>query len=126
MADPENLNATGAWPICAGEMGIVGMGGATFPTAVKLSVPEGKKVDTLVINGAECEPYLSADHRLMLEKSEEIVQGIEIVRRAISISAVKIGIESNKPDAIEMMKKACDGHEGIEIVSTSCPLPAGR
>ena len=107
------------------EAGIVGMGGATFPTAVKLSVPEGKKVDTLVINGAECEPYLSADHRLMLEKSEEIVQGIEIVRRALSISAVKIGIESNKPDAIEMMKKACDGHEGIEIVSLPARYPQG-
>lgn len=124
VADPENLNAKELADLCR-EMGIVGMGGATFPTAVKLSVPEGKKVDTLVINGAECEPYLSADHRLMLEKSEEIVQGIEIVRRALSISAVKIGIESNKPDAIEMMKKACDGHEGIEIVSLPARYPQG-
>lgn len=124
VVDPENLNAKELADLCR-EMGIVGMGGATFPTAVKLSVPEGKKVDTLVINGAECEPYLSADHRLMLEKSEEIVQGIEIVRRALSISAVKIGIESNKPDAIEMMKKACDGHEGIEIVSLPARYPQG-
>ena len=122
--DPEKLNAKELADLCR-EMGIVGMGGATFPTAVKLSVPEGKKVDTLVINGAECEPYLSADHRLMLEKSEEIVQGIEIVRRALSISAVKIGIESNKPDAIETMKKACDGHEGIEIVSLPARYPQG-
>lgn len=122
--DPEKLNAKELADLCR-EMGIVGMGGATFPTAVKLSVPEGKKVDTLVINGAECEPYLSADHRLMLEKSEEIVQGIEIVRRAISISAVKIGIESNKPDAIETMKKACEGHEDIEIVSLPARYPQG-
>ena len=124
VADPEKLNTKELADLCR-EMGIVGMGGATFPTAVKLSVPEGKKVDTLVINGAECEPYLSADHRLMLEKSEEIVQGIEIVRRALSISAVKIGIESNKPDAIETMKKACDGHEGIEIVSLPARYPQG-
>jgi len=122
--DPEKLNAKELADLCR-EMGIVGMGGATFPTAVKLSVPEGKKVDTLVINGAECEPYLSADHRLMLEKSEEIVQGIEIVRRALSISAVKIGIESNKPDAIETMKKACEGHEDIEIVSLPARYPQG-
>ena len=122
--DPEKLNAKELADLCR-EMGIVGMGGATFPTAVKLSVPEGKKVDTLVINGAECEPYLSADHRLMLEESEEIVQGIEIVRRALSISAVKIGIESNKPDAIETMKKACEGHEDIEIVSLPARYPQG-
>lgn len=124
MAEPDKLTASELANLCR-EMGIVGMGGATFPTAVKLSVPEGKKVDTLVINGAECEPYLSADHRLMLEKAEEIVQGIEIVRQALSISAVKIGIESNKPDAIETMKKACAGHGGIEVLSLPARYPQG-
>ncbi len=124
VAEPDKLTALELANLCR-EMGIVGMGGATFPTAVKLSVPEGKKVDTLVINGAECEPYLSADHRLMLEKAEEIVQGIEIVRQALSISAVKIGIESNKPDAIETMKKACAGHGGIEVLSLPARYPQG-
>ena len=107
------------------EAGIVGMGGAGFPTHVKLSPKDPDKIEYVIANCAECEPYLSADHRLMLEKSEEIVLGIEIVRRALSISAVKIGIESNMPDAIEMMKKACDGHEGIEIVSLPARYPQG-
>lgn len=124
VAEPDKLTVSELASLCR-EMGIVGMGGATFPTAVKIFVPEGKKVDTLVINGAECEPYLSADHRLMLEKAEEIVQGIEIVRRALSISSVKIGIENNKPDAIETMKKACAGHGGIEVLSLPARYPQG-
>lgn len=124
VAEPEKLTARELAELCR-EMGVVGMGGATFPTAVKLTVPDGKKVDTLVINGAECEPYLSADHRLMLEKAEEIVQGIETVRRALSIPTVKIGIESNKPDAIETMKKACEDHEGMEILALQARYPQG-
>ncbi|HAL85560.1 MAG TPA: electron transport complex subunit RsxC, partial [Deferribacteraceae bacterium] len=74
--------------------GIVGLGGATFPSNVKLSPP--KKVDTLLLNGAECEPYLTCDHRLMLEKTEEIIKGADLIRRALNIENLIIGIEENK------------------------------
>ncbi|PLX86953.1 MAG: electron transport complex subunit RsxC [Desulfuromonas sp.] len=83
--------------------GIVGMGGATFPAHVKLSPPAEKKIDTLLINGVECEPFLTADHRLMLEESERILDGIDILRKVLGIKRAIIGIEANKPDAIEKL-----------------------
>ena len=85
------------------QMGIVGLGGATFPTHVKLSVPKGTTIDSFLINGVECEPYLCADHRLMLEKSEEIIKGIEIVARILKPERIVLGIEENKPDAVRAM-----------------------
>ena len=87
--------------------GIVGIGGAGFPTHVKLSPPPDAKVDTLILNGAECEPYLTTDHRLMLEHPEKVVEGARILLRILGIQDCRIGIESNKPDAIEAMKTAC-------------------
>ena len=81
------------------EAGIVGMGGATFPTHIKLNPP--KPVDTLIINGAECEPYLTGDYRLMIEKTAEILQGIELVARCLGVKEVYIAIEDNKPEAIK-------------------------
>lgn len=87
--------------------GIVGIGGAGFPTHVKLSPPPDAKVDTLILNGAECEPYLTTDHRLMLEHPEKVVEGAKILLRILGIQDCRIGIESNKPDAIEAMKTAC-------------------
>jgi electron transport complex protein RnfC len=86
--------------------GVVGIGGAGFPTHVKLSPPPEAKVDTLILNGAECEPYLTIDHRLMLEKPEEILEGTKIILSILGIKECHIGIEANKPDAIEVMKKA--------------------
>jgi electron transport complex protein RnfC len=86
--------------------GIVGIGGAGFPTHVKLSPPPGAKVDTLIINGAECEPYLTTDHRLMLEHSREIVEGAKIILTILGIGQCHIGIEANKLDAIEVLRKA--------------------
>ena len=86
-----------------GEAGIVGMGGAAFPTSVKLSIPQGKYVDTLIINGVECEPCLTADHRLMLEHAEKAVEGIGIVARILGVSNVYLVIEKNKEDAIWLM-----------------------
>ncbi len=97
----------------ARSMGIVGLGGATFPAAVKFNVPEGKVVDTLVLNGAECEPYLSADHRLMLENAEEIVKGARIIQNALGIKHVIVGIENNKMDAVEAMQNACKQYDGF-------------
>lgn len=107
------------------EMGVVGMGGATFPTGVKINTPEDKPIDTIVVNGAECEPYLSADHRLMVEKSKEIVKGIQLIKKAVNASRVIIGIEKNKPDAIEALKNASRGIEGFEVYGLKVHYPQG-
>lgn len=82
------------------EAGIVGLGGATFPSHVKLSVPKGKKADVLIINGVECEPYLTSDHRLMLEKADELMVGTLLLKKALGVEHALIGVENNKPDAI--------------------------
>jgi electron transport complex protein RnfC len=85
--------------------GIVGVGGAGFPTHIKLSPPPEAKVDTLVINGVECEPYLTTDHRLMLEHPEEIIEGVMIILTILGIRDCHIGIEANKMDAVELLRK---------------------
>jgi len=105
--------------------GIVGLGGATFPTHVKLSVPPGKKAEMIVINGVECEPYLTCDHRLMLEKGPEIIMGIRILMKALNVNKAIVGVENNKPDAIANLKKyAATCHE-IEICSLQVKYPQG-
>ena len=80
--------------------GVVGMGGAGFPTHVKINPPPGKTVHTLVVNGAECEPYLTSDHRMMLERTADVWEGIRILRKILGAQKVWICIEENKPDAI--------------------------
>lgn len=100
------------------EAGIVGMGGASFPSHIKLSPP--KPVDTLIINGAECEPYLTGDYRLMIEKTKEILQGIEIVARCLGVKEVYIAIEDNKPDAIERFR-AENSRFKIKVLKTQYP-----
>ena len=107
------------------EAGIVGMGGATFPSHVKLTVPEGKKAEFLIINGVECEPFLTADHRLMLEKGAEIIIGIELLKRALNVKTALIGIESNKPDAIQNLRLISQGYKGIEIYPLKVQYPQG-
>ena len=107
------------------EKGIVGLGGATFPSHVKLMVPKGKKAEVLIINGVECEPYLCADHRLMLEKCEEMLVGIRIQMKALGVGRAVIGIESNKPDAIEKVSAAVKAWPGIEVVSLKVKYPQG-
>jgi len=97
------------------EAGIVGLGGAAFPTHIKLSPPKDKPIDTLIINGCECEPYLTADHRLMLENTEGILKGAEILKRILNPKRVIIAIEDNKPDAIEKMEKSAKGFEVIKL-----------
>ena len=87
------------------EMGIVGQGGATFPTHVKLTLPKGKSCETFIINAVECEPYLTADHRIMLEKGDEILEGIRIIQKLLSPLKTVIGIEANKMDAVEHLQK---------------------
>jgi Na+-translocating ferredoxin:NAD+ oxidoreductase subunit C len=90
------------------DAGLVGMGGASFPTHVKLSPPKDKPIDVLVINGAECEPYLASDHRLMLEKSAQILEGASYLARALGVTNVIVGIEKNKSDAIGTMRKEAE------------------
>jgi len=104
--------------------GMVGMGGATFPTHVKLSPPEGKPIDTVILNGAECEPYLTADHRLMLEHPEPVVEGLEIISKVLGSKRKIIAIEENKPDALEKMRQACSGTE-TEVVQLPVKYPQG-
>ncbi|WNH08312.1 electron transport complex subunit RsxC [Thalassobellus suaedae] len=107
------------------DYGIVGLGGATFPSHVKLSVKEGNILDHLVINGVECEPYLTADHRLMLEKSEEIIVGIHILMTALKINKAIIGIENNKKDAINIFKKLTQNDPKIQVAALQVKYPQG-
>jgi electron transport complex protein RnfC len=107
------------------EAGIVGMGGATFPTHVKMIVPEGKKAECLIINGVECEPFLTSDHRLMLEKGAEVMVGTRILMTALGVNQGYIGIENNKPDAISLMQGLCNRFPGIEIVPLKVKYPQG-
>lgn len=100
------------------QAGVVGLGGATFPTAVKLTLPQETKADTLIINAVECEPYLTADHALMLRYPEEILTGITLAMKAMGVARAVIGIENNKPDAIERLKQHSATYPGIGI----CPL----
>src|SRR5690606_6065104 len=95
------------------DAGIVGLGGATFPTHVKLVPPKGMKADVLIINGVECEPYLTSDHRLMLEKTDEILVGTQILMKALRVEKAVIGIENNKPDAIDLITRKSKEYKGI-------------
>lgn len=107
------------------ESGIVGLGGATFPSHVKLTIPTGKKCDLLIINGVECEPYLTSDHRLMLERGEEILTGVTILMKALKVERAKIGIENNKPDAIDHLTKLATGFKGITVHALKVKYPQG-
>mgnify|MGYP002672748413 FL=1 len=105
--------------------GIVGLGGATFPCHVKLSPPPGCKAECVIINAVECEPYLTADHRLMLEHPEEILEGVEIIMKAVNVTKGYIGIENNKPDAIALMTEKAKSHPHIEVVPLQVKYPQG-
>lgn len=107
------------------EMGLVGMGGATFPLGVKLLPQPGKKIEVLLINGVECEPYLTADHRLMVERPEEILIGISILMKATGAAKAMIGIENNKPDAIKILSQAAQGFQGITVHPLQVKYPQG-
>jgi electron transport complex protein RnfC len=108
------------------EQGIVGLGGATFPTPIKFSIREGTEVEYFVANGVECEPFLTADHRLMLEKTDTVLTGIEIVRRVLSARRVLIGVEENKPDAVEALRAEIE-RRGLdfEVVVLKTKYPQG-
>ena len=105
--------------------GVVGMGGACFPTHVKLSPPPGVRAECVIINGVECEPYLTADHRLMLEKPDQILVGVELLMRAAKVNRAYIGIEANKADAIRLLTEKAASHPGIEVVPLQMKYPQG-
>lgn len=107
------------------ECGIVGLGGATFPTHVKMGFPAGKHCDILIINGVECEPYLTSDHRLMVEKSEEVLTGVAALMKALGVQKAVIGIEGNKPDAIEKLTGLAAGFSGITVQPLKVKYPQG-
>ncbi len=105
--------------------GLVGMGGATFPTYVKLMPPPGNTAEFLIINGVECEPYLTSDHRLMLEKGKEVVIGTQLLMKALKVKKAIIGIENNKPDAIKLMSDLVKDKEGISVQALKVQYPQG-
>lgn len=107
------------------EAGIVGLGGATFPTHVKLVPPKGMKAELLLINGVECEPFLTSDHRLMLEKADEILVGTRLLMKALNVEKAVIGIENNKPDAIRLLSEKSKNVEGISVVALKVKYPQG-
>lgn len=121
---PETLSAQELVDIVR-NAGIVGLGGATFPTSVKMTIGEGKKLEKLVINGAECEPYLTADHRLMVEHAPEIIDGLRIIMQALNVAETIVGIENNKPDAIAALTVACEPGDGITIKPLPVRYPQG-
>ncbi len=105
--------------------GIVGMGGAAFPAHVKLSVPDGVRIRHLLVNGAECEPYLTTDHRLMLERPEAVLEGAEIMRQKLGAEETVIGVEMNKPDAIEVLRRHVTPEAPVRIVPLKVKYPQG-
>lgn len=107
------------------EAGIVGLGGAAFPTHVKLSPPEGKRIDTVILNGAECEPYLTADHRLMLEYPQEIIEGLKVIMGVVGAECGLIGIERNKLDAIAILREKVLAEDAIEVSELKVKYPQG-
>lgn len=110
---------------CVKAAGIVGMGGAGFPTHVKLTVKEPEKIKYVIANGAECEPYITCDDQLMRTKGDEIVKGLEIILRLFPQAKGIIGIENNKPEAIAAMKEACKGHEKVSVMPLQTKYPQG-
>ena len=105
--------------------GIVGMGGAAFPAHVKLSVPDGVRIRHLLVNGAECEPYLTNDHRLMVERPEALLEGAEIVRQKLGAEEIVIGVEKNKPDAIDIIRRHIQPGQPVRVEALEVKYPQG-
>ncbi|WP_202708586.1 electron transport complex subunit RsxC [Sporosalibacterium faouarense] len=124
MGDINNLTSKEIIEIIR-EAGITGMGGATFPTHVKLSPPPEKKIDTVILNGAECEPYLTSDHRLMVEHPQKVVFGLKAIMKAVNVNKGIIGIEDNKPDAIKNIKKIIANEPSIQDAVLKTKYPQG-
>ena len=107
------------------KIGMVGLGGAAFPSHVKLSVPEGSRVDTLMVNGCECEPYLTTDHRVMLEQTDDLIRGVKIALKAIGAERAIIGVEDNKLDAINALREKLSDDDPITVEAVKTKYPQG-
>lgn len=105
--------------------GVVGLGGAAFPTHVKLKVPAGKKIDTVIVNGCECEPYLTSDHRVMVEYPEAVLHGARVAMRAVGAPRAVVGVEDNKMDAVAALQKANGAARDIRIEAVAAKYPQG-
>ncbi len=117
---------TGTDPLALiAEAGIVGMGGAMFPTHIKLKPPPGKKVETIILNGVECEPYVTSDYRLMLEEADQVLAGLRIIMQATGVERAYIGIEANKQDIISLIREKLKSANGIEVVGLKTKYPQG-
>ncbi len=127
LRTPLEVSALGAKEIVdiVAQAGIVGLGGATFPTRVKLSPPPGSKADIVIINAVECEPFLTNDHALMMAHPDEIIQGVKLLMRAAGVDRAVIGIEANKPDAIALLSEKAAAVEGIEVMPLKVKYPQG-
>ena len=121
---PFNVTTKELFLEALGKSGMVGLGGAGFPTPMKLSV-DNSRVDTLVINGAECEPYITSDTRTMLDRADEICEGIEMICKFLQIEKVIIGIEKNKPECISSMRKATESMSYVEVMPLPSVYPQG-
>ncbi len=107
------------------EGGIVGLGGAAFPTHVKLSPPKDKPIDTIILNGCECEPYLTSDHRIMLERTEDCIYGLKIIMKAVDARSGYVAIEKNKPQAIALFRDKLKDEDGVGVISLKTKYPQG-
>jgi electron transport complex protein RnfC len=107
------------------EAGLVGLGGAAFPSHVKFRVPEDKRARFVVVNGCECEPYLTCDHRVMVERADEILRGLRIIMRQVGAERGYVGVERNKPDAVEELERAAGRDDAVEIISLEVKYPQG-
>ncbi len=124
LCDPDSLSPAEIITAIQ-QAGIVGLGGAGFPTHAKLTVPEGKQVDTVVVNGAECEPYLTTDHRVMIEHADDVMKGIPFVLRATGAQRAIIAVEANKPDAAESLRRAIPAGAPISVEVLAVKYPQG-
>lgn len=122
--DPERLSPEEIRRL-AKEAGLVGLGGAAFPTHIKLSPPPDKPIDTVIINGCECEPYLTCDHRLMVEETEAILDGLRAIMKAVGAARAWVAVEDNKPDAIARLQEAVRGRDGVAVAVLPSRYPQG-
>ena len=107
------------------EAGLVGLGGAAFPSHVKMLPPTGKSIHTVIVNGCECEPYLTCDHRVMLEKTDALLRGVRIAMRATGAKRAMIGVEDNKMDAVQAIRQKLPENDAIEVKAVKARYPQG-
>ncbi len=122
---PPKVESTSDFIECVRKSGVVGLGGAGFPTAVKLSVKDLSKIECIIINGAECEPYITSDTRTMIDRVDDMKEGIELLKKYLGCENIIIGIEKNKPQCIKAMKKLCDECSGASVASLPSVYPQG-